>query len=54
MKGTYTYVYKVYTHNLCWGRVYLGEALNRDDAYSIGCSAGKGVFVIEKKRKYND
>ena len=53
MKGTYTYVYKVYTNNLCWGRMYLGESTNKTIANLIGYNANKGVFVVEKKRKYN-
>ena len=53
MKGTYTYVYNVYTCNLCWGRMYLGQASTREDAERLGRWAGRGVFVVEKKRKYN-
>lgn len=54
MERAYTYVYKVYTDNLCWGRMYLGESTSKADAERIGRSSGKGCYIVEKRRKYND
>ena len=54
MKRTYTYVYKVYTDNLAYGRMYLGESDNKSDANAIGQWAGKGCYIVKKARRYND
>lgn len=48
----YKYIYSVYTDNMCWGRILLGVADTLAGANSIGRNANKGVFVVEKKRKY--
>ena len=54
MKRTYTYVYKVYTDNLCYGRMLIGEAKSKAEAEAIGWKARKGCYVVERTRVYND
>ena len=53
-KKKYHYVYQVYTDNLGWGRTFLGESIHKEIANYIGRTAGKGCFVVERKRKYNE
>ena len=48
----YHYEYFVYTDNLNYGRMFLGNAKSRTLAERIGYSSCKGVFIIEKKRVY--
>ena len=49
----YHYEYAVFTDNLCYGRMPIGNARTRTEAEAIGQWAGMGVFVIEKHRVYN-
>lgn len=49
----YHYEYAVFTDNLCYGRMPIGNARTRTEAEAIGQWAGMGVFIIEKHRVYH-
>lgn len=52
-KGLYHYEYFVYTDNLCWGRMFLGQSRSKPEARRIASSAGRGCCKIERRRVYH-
>ena len=53
-KRAYHYEYFTYTDNLCYGRMYLGRSRSASEARRIGHRAGKGCFIVQKRRVFND
>lgn len=51
--SNYHYEYAVYTDNLCYGRIKLGQAKTKMGAIHIGLTANKGVYTIQKIRVPN-
>lgn len=49
----YHYEYFAYTDNLFWGRIYLGKSRNQSEAHKIGREAGKGCYMVRRKRVHD-
>ena len=50
----YHYEYAAYTDNLCYGRQLIVRDRSKAYVERIAWKAGKGVYVIERERVYDD
>ena len=53
-KRKYHYEYAAYTDNLCYGRQLIVRDRSKSYVERMAWNSGMGVYVVEKKRVYED